>query len=143
MRIFAAYCGTGKTTACKEYSYCAEIECWKYSNSKEFLKNIIKDILLAIQQNKVLFISINKIVLDALQEFYIEPLLIYPQRNLKDEYMGRYINRGDHKDFLEAMNRYWDGWITELEQRNNKKFILGGGQYILNHPKLKTIIGQI
>ncbi len=143
MKVFSAYCGTGKTTTCQTYEYCTEIECWKFSDSNKFPNNIIKEIFIAKQRYSILFISTNKIVLDALKELHIKPILIYPQRHLKDEYMKRYISRdNEHKDFLEVMERYWDGWITELEQIDNEKFILGRGQYILNHPKLKTIIEE-
>lgn len=59
--------------------------------------------------------------------------LIYPEKNLKDEYEKRYRSRGNTEKFLDIFIGQWEFRIEELEQKNSplaKHVILKENSYI-------------
>ena len=59
--------------------------------------------------------------------------LIYPEKNLKDEYEKRYRNRGNTEDFLDIFIGQWEFRIEELEQKTSplaKHIVLREEQYL-------------
>ena len=50
---------------------------------------------------------------------WIPYTLIYPEKNLKDEYEKRYRNRGNTEDFLDIFIGQWEFRIEELEQKTS------------------------
>lgn len=132
-KIIAAFCGVGKTFTSNDNLNCIEYECWKYDLEK-FPYNYINDIKSEIGKVDYIFISTNPIVLKELYKDDIEVTLIYPLTSLKTEYMGRYINRGSEKSFIELLDRNWEIWLTELKEQTYCKHIeLKSGEYLLDY----------
>lgn len=131
-KIVSAWPGCGKTTYVKqnkkEY---IEIECWKYHKT-EFPKNIITDITKSINEFKLIFISTNPIVLVAIIKLGMTPLLYYPDKSLKYEYLERYISRKSSYDFIGVFMSMWDIWLDELYSHSIKcqKVKLNSGEYL-------------
>jgi len=126
--VYAAFCGTGKTSICKQRTDCVELECWHYE-SFNFPDSYIFDIHDTHDPNELLFISTNPAVLSRLYGFNIE--LIYPDISLKSEYMDRYKNRGCHPDFTSMMDIYWEAWIKELMELGcYTHHVLQSGEYV-------------
>jgi hypothetical protein len=128
--IVSAFCGTGKTYFCARNRGAVEVECWKYEESY-FPENCIVDIKSKLGEADVIFISTNPLVLNVLNKMRIEVILVYPERELKNEYMDRYRNRGSSEDFILTLSTYWNDWIKEIEE--NEKFrhiVLKSNQYI-------------
>ena len=136
--LCAAFCGTGKSYLCEKFpDMCIEFECWEYQG-KNFPDNYINDIVSKIGKVKYLFISTNPIVLKKLHDMGYMINLYYPKNNLKKEYFKRYIERGSHTEFLEALDKYWDGWLNELKEQNYyRHIILNTNEYL--EEKLKFI----
>lgn len=130
--IISAFCGTGKTYICENSNKknFIEFECWKY-NKDYFPDNYIRDIYSKIGQVDAIFISTNQIGLDALKKLGLKIILIYPELELKNEYMERYRIRGSSDDFIQTFSKYWDGWGKEIrENKNCIHIVLKRGQYI-------------
>ncbi len=129
--IISAFCGTGKTYLCNNFAdIYQEIECWEY-RGKDFPNNYIQKILDALGKTKYLFISTDPIVLRRLNELGIKIRLFYPQNELRDEYLNRYIARDAPYDFIGTMMKNWNIWLDELKEQNYcKHTILQRGQYI-------------
>ena len=73
------------------------------------------------------------LILNFLEEDQIPYTLIYPEKNLKDEYEKRYRNRGNTEGFLDIFIGQWEFRIEELEQRNSsfaKHIVLQEEQYL-------------
>lgn len=85
-------------------------------DKSEFPQNYIKH----IQENKdeadIIFISSHKEVRDALQEADLDFTVVYPNMELKDEYIERYKERGNEEAFVELLDKNWESWITEIEE---------------------------
>ena len=134
--ICAAFCGTGKTTICKNSQIKAiEIEYWKYKGLKnEFLQDIKKNIGLV----DIILIQTDSESLNLLHHEGIEIVLVYPNVKLRNEYLDRYIDRDNPYDFIGSMMKYWNQNINELSKRKYCKHIL-----LEKNQYLNDIIHQI
>jgi hypothetical protein len=78
-------------------------------------------------------VSSHKEVRDALVNESINFTLVYPRKDIKDEYIQRYIDRGNDGKFVELLKQNWNNWTDELEnQEGCEKIELESGQYLSN-----------
>jgi hypothetical protein len=57
--------------------------------------------------------------------------LVYPNREIKDEYIQRYKDRGNNDAFVDLLDKNWDNWMDEMDsQEGCSKVKLGSGQYL-------------
>jgi hypothetical protein len=91
-----------------------------------------------IQDPKVdkILVSSHKDVRDVLLKKGIPFVLVYPNREIKDEYIQRYKDRGNNDAFVDLLEKNWDNWMDEMdgmESPNGEKLYkvkLGKGQYL-------------
>ena len=116
--LYAAFCGTGKSYLCNNFADTyKELECWEYRKG-DFPNNYIQDVLNILGKIKYLLISIDPIILKELNKLGIEIRLIYPKNELRDEYLGRFIKRDSHYEFIGAIMNNWNNWINDLKLQN-------------------------
>ena len=132
-KIISAFCGTGKTYLCENSNKkIIEFECWKYDKGA-FPNNCVADVKSKIGEVDIIFISTNPLVLNALTKIGIKIILIYPELNLKNEYMNRYRNRDSLNDFMLMLSKYWDNWLIEIRENKDCQHIrLKTGEYVAN-----------
>jgi hypothetical protein len=83
----------------------------------EFPQNYIDHIKENIGKYDIILVSSHKEVRESLVKNGIKFTLIYPERNLKDEYLQRYINRGSDDKFIGIMYRNWDLFIDDMDNQ--------------------------
>lgn len=66
----------------------------------------------------------------AMQETGIPYVLVYPRRDLKEEYIERYKKRGSPQVFIDLMETKWDDFIDSCEADPNNSIVLESGQYL-------------
>jgi thioesterase domain-containing protein len=77
------------------------------------------------------------VVRDALLVNGIKFTLVYPDKSIKDEYIQRYIDRGNNETFVNLLENNWDDWISDMEKQKGCKHIkLQSGQYLSDVVKL-------
>ena len=157
MGVFVyCYTATGKSTLGKKYSNVIDMEStlYKYLDSSteketdkgkvrernpEFPKNYFK--ALDDVKDKYDYILISDNICDSwLTENKIEYWQVYPNVNLKEEYLERMKKRGNPKEFIEYQGKLWNEWVDGCaKDKNAKKHIeLKAGQYLENVlPNLK------
>lgn len=130
-KIIAAFCGAGKTYICKKTNLDAiEIEFWKYKNHGLF-SMYIADIRKHIGTVDYILIATDPQGLKMLHNEGFPITLIYPEIELRNEYLDRYIKRDSPHDFIGVFMKYWQPWITELkEQSYCKHIVLQKDQYL-------------
>ena len=100
-------------------------------DKSQFPENYIKHIKSNVGDVDIILVSSHKEVRDALQNEGINFTLVYPKRDIKDEYIQRYIDRGNDGKFVELLKNNWDNWMTELEeQKGCNKVELNKGEYL-------------
>lgn len=98
-----------------------------------FPDNYIQHIKDSIGKVKIVFVSSHKEVREALVSNDIPFTLVYPNKQLKIEYIKRYIQRGSPDGFIDLLYGNWNQWIEELEnQKGCKHLVLNEGEYMSN-----------
>ena len=106
------------------------------SDSSKFDKtfspqNYIQHIKANLGKVDILLISSHDIIRDALIKEGLEFTLVYPNIDLKHEYIERCKQRGSNETFIKLISDNWDEWITQLQnQEACKKIELSAGQYL-------------
>ena len=136
-RIISAFPGTGKT-----YLHNLSILSILDSDSSKFSwiaegvrnPNFPNEYIRYIRSRsdvEMILVSTHKEVREALAKENIHYGLVFPERNLKDEYLNRFMQRGDSEKFIELINHNWDSWITDLEeQKGCLQIRLRQGEYL-------------
>ncbi len=126
--LCAAFPGTGKTHICKHTKLKAtEVEFWQYESQTQY----IQDVKSLIGEVDFVFLSTEVEGLQLLHNEGLEIFLVYPQKNLRNEYLDRYIERDNPYDFIGTMMKFWDTTIEKLqEQKYCKHFVLEKNQYL-------------
>lgn len=103
-------------------------------DKSEFPQNYIKHIKSLIEKGTMrIFVSSHKEVRDALVKEGIEFILVYPKKELKEEYLNRYKERGSSEQFIKLISDNWDAWLSELEnQKGCTHLQLGSNEFMYN-----------
>jgi len=96
-----------------------------------FPNNYMERIKSSMNQVDYILVSSHKVVRDALKAEGIEYTLVYPDIELKQEYIGRYISRGSNDAFIDFIYSNWDEFIDEIELEDYPEMIkLKEGEYL-------------
>ena len=134
-KIFSVFPVSGKTYAAKKlteegykvldldsnnYSHWYKYEDDFFIKEQEvqnpsFPQNYIKVIEEAIGEYDFIFISTHKKVRDSLENKNIKYSLIYPNHNMKEEWIGRCYLCGNNHGFCNKLASNWDQWIKGLD----------------------------
>ena len=81
----------------------------------KFPQNYIAHIKENIGKADIILVSSHDVVRDALVLNNIEFTMVYPDISIKDEYIDRYIKRGNNEGFVELLKQNWETWIGEIQ----------------------------
>jgi len=100
----------------------------------DFPNNYINHIKNNIGKADIIMVSSHKAVRDALVNNGIKFTLVYPSREIKDEYLQRYKNRGSDDGFVDMLDNNWDSFLDELEgQIGCDRIELKEGEYLSDY----------
>jgi hypothetical protein len=136
--LCAGFCGSGKTFICNNSKYKAvEVEFWQYK-SKGLTKEFIRDVKKHYGKVDYIFLSTDPDGLELLNKEGYDIVLVYPKKELRNEYLDRYIERDNPYDFIGTMMLRWNKIIDELDELTYcKKIILKEGEYLKDVIDLK------
>jgi hypothetical protein len=136
--LVSAFPGTGKSHYCNvdvdhmPGNWAIDSDSSKF-DKRNFPANYIEHIKSNIGKVKIIFISSHKDVRDALVTNALPFTLVYPNAELKDEYLERYKQRGSSQAFIDLISKNWDAWLEELRNQKGCKHIeLQSCQFISN-----------
>ena len=93
--------------------------------------NYIQHIRENLGRVDAIFVSSHLEVRNALVSAGIEFILVYPGLEMKDEYIERYVKRGNASAFVDLLKQNYETWIHGLmEQENCTHIVLQQGQYL-------------
>lgn len=96
-----------------------------------FPQNYIEHIKENIGKADIILVSSHKEVRAALFENKIDFILVYPRKELKEEYIKRYEQRGSPEGFINLISNNWTSWVGELSnQKGCYHCQLSTNQYI-------------
>jgi hypothetical protein len=101
---------------------------------KEFFPgNYVKHIKDTLERldDVIILVSSHEAVREMLRDQGIDYVLAYPERELKEEYIQRYISRGNTEGFIGMMKGAWNDFIDSCEaDPASKKIVLGEGEFL-------------
>jgi hypothetical protein len=99
----------------------------------DFPNNYIDHIKKNKDKADIILISSHDVVRKALVENNIPFILVYPNRNIKEEYIARYRQRGSDEKFVKLLEDNWDKFIDDCEkQKGCKHVVIHSGEYLSN-----------
>jgi len=100
----------------------------------EFPENYIKHIKDNIGKVDVIFVSSHDIVRKALNDNKINFFMVYPDRNMKKEWIRRFRERDNNEIFIKFIYDNWDSFIDEIENEEKclKEKLSWDNSYINN-----------
>lgn len=134
-KIVSAFPGCGKTTffnMMKEKyqdDVCIDSDSsnfsWVYEDGEkkrnpDFPKNYIEHIINNIGKYKYIFVSSHDVVRNSLIENNLPFYIVYPNLEMKDEYLERYKERGNDQNFINLLENNWESWIESIMDIDNK-----------------------
>lgn len=97
----------------------------------EWPNNYIGHIQTARNNADIVFVSTHKEVREAMVMAGIPFVLVYPSLEMKDEYIARYVARGNAPGFVKLLEQNYEIWIAELmAQQDCEHVVLKPGQYL-------------
>ena len=151
--IISAYAGTGKTMLAAKYpekfidfvsmpyKYYLKSDCSNHEACKGNFDNImqedwpynyIKAIKDVLTNDNFLLIPSDIRVLSVLQQEDIPYILCYPNRDAKEVYRKRYLDRGNTESFIEIFIDGWDRFLDHFEKDNYGKHVILQSQEFLS-----------
>lgn len=141
--IISAFAGVGKTSLVKKYPNIIDLESsdykWIYYNKKiksmnkekrkgitkrtlnpAWPTNYLEEIKKQTLKYDLVLISQSKDIRNCLQKNKIKFYVFFPSKECKEEYIKRYIARGNNECFIKKINDNYDRWINDLEKEENK-----------------------
>lgn len=132
-KVYSAFPGCGKTTYFNTTNRNVLDSDSSKFDKKKFPQNYLEHIKRNIVKDDVdkIMVSSHKEIRDALTSNQIPYVLVYPERDLKDEYIQRYKERGNQDSFIELLENNWDNWMDEMDnQKGCYKVRLKSGQFL-------------
>lgn len=95
--------------------------------------NYIDQIKEQRDHSDIILVSSHSVVRDALIEAHIPFTLVYPGLEMKEEYIQRYVQRGNSRRFIQTLRENYSAWIGELmAQKECRHVVLQSGEYLSN-----------
>lgn len=99
----------------------------------EFPQNYINHIRKNIGKADYILVSTHENVRQTLEEAGIDFYLVYPEKYLKEEWIGRCFLRGSDENFCQLIADNWDIWINQLyDDSKHTDLRLKSGQHLSN-----------
>ena len=158
--IVAAFAGTGKTFLSRQYpDKILDLECMPYKYNVEpgtvfseadkasfwdiaddWPHNYFERIKEVSNDHDIILIPPDTRVLELLRLDGIPYILVYPDRQCKDEYKERFISRGNQEEFIYVFIDGWDRFMDTYETIEcAERLVLDCGEF-LTFDKLERFI---
>ena len=132
--VIAGFPGVGKTHLSQSLGpqvKVLDLDSAPFSKSAEWPQNYVQLIKSELRKNDIIFVSTHEETRTGLRESGISFTLVYPRRQLREEYIGRYRSRGSPEALCNFINKNWDSLISSCTAENRcPKIMLEKGEFI-------------
>ena len=146
--IICGFPGIGKSTAAANRTDIVDAESSAFSHpfnpetmrqeaNPKFPKNYVKhlkQLASRIGGYSYVLASCHKTVRDEMERQGIPFVVVVPATYLVDEYMARYLKRGDRAEFIGDIYSHWQEWLDEIESRKQPVI------HLMEHETLSDIL---
>ena len=111
--IFCGYAGVGKSTAAKKLLGVVDLESTPFQRDWETYARVAKHMS---DQGYVVLVSCHNELREELRRIGAEYRVVYPEKNQKEIYRQRYIERGNTQEFIDTQMEHWDEWVGATQK---------------------------
>lgn len=145
-RVISAFPACGKTFACEYFKNKVILDSdssqfsWVYTDNNEkirnpdFPDNYISHIKYNIGTADYILVSSHQNVREALKAANIKFMLVYPNKKLLHEWVGRCYLRKNNGFSIDLLVEKWDEWIAQCKEESEENGIfsyeLSSGEYL-------------
>ena len=131
-KVISAFPGTGKSYFANNHDGVLDLDSHSFTSghtpdgkvrNPNFPNNYILAIEEQLEKYSILLVSPHIEVIKGLLGKGIEVTLVYPERELKSEYIERFRRRGSSEAFIKPLDSHWDDFLDQLEQQEGCKHI--------------------
>lgn len=131
--IICGFSGIGKSSMAQVYNNFIDLESSGYK-TKDFPKNYIDEVERIIQEDNdgisYILLSCHAEVRAELQSRGIKYILVTPYRESKNEYLKRWLKRGNDINFISKMDENWNDMIISCHKDNSPHIYLKENEYL-------------
>jgi hypothetical protein len=102
----------------------------KPKRNHEFPANYIRYIKENMGRYDFILVSSHQNVRESLMAEGIQYIIVAPKMELKNEYLIRYLQRGNEIDFIELLNEKWDEFLGGIKNDGAPVIYLNKGEYM-------------
>lgn len=102
----------------------------KPKRNHEFPSNYIRYIKENMGRYDFILVSSHQNVRESLMAEGIQYIIVAPQKELKNEYLIRYLQRGNEIEFIELLNEKWDLFLDGINNDGAPVIYLNKGEYV-------------
>ncbi len=130
--IISGFSNIGKSYLIKNNSInCIDFDTCYFKKIDNWINIYVECVLALKEKYDYVLITTYGEILNELNKRNIEYYLVYPKRELKEEYRNRAIKRGSDKDFIEGFFSRWDTHIDDcIKNKNKNKIVLNENEYL-------------
>lgn len=130
--IISGFSNIGKSYLIKNKNInCIDFDTCYFKKIDNWVNIYVECVLALKEKYDYVLITTYGEVLNELNKRNIEYYLVYPKRELKEEYRNRAIKRGSDKDFIEGFFSRWDTHIDDcIKNKNKNKIVLNENEYL-------------
>jgi hypothetical protein len=86
----------------------------------DFPNNYINHIKEHIGKTNIILVSSHDVVRKALKDAGLKFILVYPDKDMKEEFIRRYKERGDSENFINFIESNWVKFIDEMYDEDDE-----------------------
>ncbi len=131
--VVSAFAGTGKTTLCSNDNLEVLDMDSALFDKADFPENYMRELRHELDKGeyRYIFVSTHASMRAAMAKENINFVLVYPRRELKEEYRKRYIGRNSPHEFVESIMKNWEDMLDNCSaQEDCIHTILESGEYL-------------
>ena len=130
--IISGFSNIGKIYLIKNKNInCIDFDTCYFKKINNWINIYVECVLALKEKYDYVLITTYGEILNELNKRNIEYYLVYPKRELKEEYHNRAIKRGSDNDFIEGFFSRWDTHIDDcIKNKNKNKIVLNENEYL-------------
>lgn len=106
--IICGFAGTGKSTAAKKIAGVIDLESTPFQKDWDTYARVAKHMS---DHGYIVLLSCHRELREKLHELGYDYIVVYPEKNQKELYRKRYVERGNTVEFVAMQMSHWDNWI--------------------------------
>lgn len=129
--LISGFPGVGKTRASQTFKAMVDLDNIQYMNREKYPYCYIYDAVQLSKQGYIVLMSQELEIVELISLSGEEYMIVCPDISLKNEYMIRYLKRGNINSWIDAVMKNWETHLNELKTYPKENIVvLQSGQYL-------------